>query len=256
MSIFNKVLASVGIGAARVDTKLSKSQFVVGEEITGIIEVVGGNIEQPIDEIYLSLLTQYVKESDDKKYLQTAVIGKYKVLENFTISPNEKKEIPFTFTLPFITPVTQGKTRVWIHTGLDIKNAIDPTDKDFIDVQPLMVMKAVLNSVQELGFRLREVECEESPRYLRASQAFVQEFEFIPTSGTFRGKLDELEVVFIPKSSSEVEVYLQVDRKARGLGSFLAEAFEMDESNVRLTVNQSDIPTMTSKLANVIKRYS
>lgn len=256
MSIFNKVLASVGIGAAKVDTKLSKSQFVIGEEITGVVEITGGNVEQPIDEIYLSLLTQYVKESDDKKYLQTGVIGKFRVLEKHTILPNEKKEIPFSITLPLTTPVTQGKTRVWIQTGLDIKNAIDPTDKDYIEVQPLPIMSAVLQSVQELGFRLREVECEEAPRYLRGAQVFVQEFEFVPTSGAFRGKLDELEIVFKPKTKTDVDLYLQIDRKARGLGSLLAEALEMDESNVKVSVSQTDIPTLTSTLIEVIKRYT
>jgi sporulation-control protein len=239
-----------------VNTKLSKGQYIVGEKVTGVVEISGGNVEQPIDEIYLSLLTTYMKESDDKKYTQTGVIAKVRVLEKLSIGPNETKEIPFTFTLPFDTPITLGRTKVWIHTGLDIKNAVDPTDKDFIEVTPPPIVKAVINSVQELGFRIREVECQEAPRYLRGKLPFVQEFEFIPTSGKFRGKLDELELIFIPRSVASVDIVMQVDRRARGLGSFLAEAFEMDESNVRLTVSQSDIPTMTNKLVEVINRYS
>ena len=67
MSFFNKVLASVGIGAATVDTKLERDQVVPGEEIKGIVEIRGGNVEQKIDDIYLSVNTQYVKESDDRK---------------------------------------------------------------------------------------------------------------------------------------------------------------------------------------------
>jgi sporulation-control protein len=178
------------------------------------------------------------------------------VSEKHIISPNEKKEIPFSISLPLSTPLTQGKTRVWIHTGLDIKNAIDPTDKDYIEVLPLPVMKAVISSVQELGFRTREIECQEAPRYLRGAQAFVQEFEFVPVSGAYRGRLDELEIVFIIKSESEIDLYLQIDRKARGLGSFLAEAMEMDERNVKLSVSQSDLPSMTKKLDEVIRRYA
>ena len=61
MSIFNKVLASVGIGAATVDTKLHKSVYNVNEKVTGIVEVVGGNIPQHIDAIYLTLYTNYIK---------------------------------------------------------------------------------------------------------------------------------------------------------------------------------------------------
>ena len=59
MSIFNKVLASVGIGAATVDTKLHKSVYNVNEKVTGIVEVVGGNIPQHIDTIYLIYRVQY-----------------------------------------------------------------------------------------------------------------------------------------------------------------------------------------------------
>ncbi|MBM7661940.1 sporulation-control protein [Bacillus mesophilus] len=256
MSFFNKVLASVGIGAAKVDTILPKGSYVIGEKINGVVEIKGGNVEQPIDEIYLSLLTQYTKKSDDKEYVQTAVIAKYRVSEKHIIAPNEKKEIPFSIALPLSAPLSQGKTRVWIQTGLDIKNAIDPTDKDFIEVLPLPVMKAVISSVQELGFRTREIECQEAPRYLRGVQSFVQEFEFVPVSGAYRGKLDELEIVFVVKSESEVDLYLQIDRKARGLGGFLSEALEMDERNVKVTVSQADLSSMTRKLDEVIRRYS
>ncbi|MFZ3587669.1 sporulation protein [Bacillus sp. DJP31] len=256
MSFFNKVLASVGIGSAKVDTKLYKERYVVGEEVKGIVEITGGNLEQPIDEIYLSLATTYIKESDDKKYTQTGVINKFRVLEKLTIAPNEVREIPFSFNLPLNTPLSMGRTRIWIQTGLDIKNAIDPSDKDFIEVTPLPLVASVLTAVSELGFRLREVECEEAPRYLRGSHLFVQEFEFVPTGGAFRGKLDELELTFFPKSESTVEIIMQVDRRARGLGGLFSEALAMDESNVRLTVNENDIPTMGNKIFDVIKRYS
>ena len=54
MSFFNKVFASVGIGAAKVDTKLEKDRVMPGEEVRGIVEIRGGNTEQNIDDIYLS----------------------------------------------------------------------------------------------------------------------------------------------------------------------------------------------------------
>ncbi|MFD1736874.1 sporulation protein [Bacillus salitolerans] len=256
MSFFNKALASLGLGAAKVDTKLHNDKFMIGEEVKGVIEISGGNVEQPIDEIYLSVVTTYIKEADDKKYTQTSVIGKFRVLEKLTIAPNEKREVPFSFSLPFDTPITIGKTRVWIHTGLDIKNAIDPTDKDFITVEPSPLVQSVFQAAQDLGFKLREAECIEAPRYLRGKLPFVQEFEFIPTSGEFRGKLDELEIVFLPKTESALDVLMQIDRKAKGLSSLFAEALEMDESNVRLSITTQDIPSMKAKLFDVIKRYS
>lgn len=253
MSLFNKILASVGIGAATVDTKLYKSTYTVGEQISGVVEIIGGNTEQHIDAIYLSLHTNFEREIDDKKVTDTATLSRILINEPFTIGANEKREIPFTFALPAIVPMTLGKTRVWIHTGLDIKNAVDPTDQDFIEIVPTNLANSVLRAVTSLGFRRRKVDCEQAPHYLRHQTPVVQEFEYTPTDSTYRRYLDELEVVFLNQSEMSVEVLLQVDRRARGLGGFLSEAFDMDESFVRVTIFANDhIPT---KLEQAITRY-
>lgn len=251
MSLFNKVLASVGIGATTVDTKLHKSNYTINENITGVVEIVGGNIEQQIDAIYLSLYTNFTREINDKKVTDNAVLMNYKINEPFTIQPNEKREIPFTFELPAAIPVTTGQSRVWIHTGLDIKNAIDPTDKDFIDIQPTRLASNVLSAIQNLGFRLRKVDSEQAPSSLRNRAPIVQEFEFTPTNNTYRRYLDELEVIFLDQTSRSVEILLQVDRRARGLGSFLSEALDMDESFIRLTLFEND--NISAKISQAIE---
>ena len=57
MSFFNKMLASVGIGSAKVDTKLEKSSYEAGEQIKGEVEIYGGNVEQQVNAIYLTIYT-------------------------------------------------------------------------------------------------------------------------------------------------------------------------------------------------------
>ncbi|KAA0562597.1 sporulation protein [Bacillus sp. CH30_1T] len=256
MSFFNKVFASIGIGAATVDTKLEKSSYQAGETAKGIVEITGGSADQNIDAIYLTLFTTYIRESDDKKYTDYAPIQKVQISEPFTIGENEKKQFPFSFTLPFETPITYGNTRVWVATGLDIKNAVDPKDKDYIEILPNELTNAVLTSVQELGFRIRKVECEQAPRRYRGRYPFIQEFEFVPVNGPYQRKLDELEVMFLNQSEEQVDLLLEVDRRARGLGGFLAEALEMDESMVRLTIRTTDIPHLSSKLKDVINKFA
>jgi sporulation-control protein len=256
MSLFNKALASIGIGSAQVDTKLEESTVVSGGEIRGVVHIQGGKTEQKVDVIYLALHTTYVKESNDKKYNVTAMIDQFRLNEPFVIGPGEFKEIPFSFILPVDVPISIGRTKIWVTTSLDIKNAIDPTDKDFLKVEPNTLMDSVLNAVEDLGFRLREADCEQAPYRLRRRLPFVQEFEFVPVLGDFRGKLDELEIVFFPITENEIEIYMQVDRRARGLGGFLAEALEVDETNVRLTVNKDEIPLLKQKLQSTISRYS
>jgi sporulation-control protein len=254
VSLVNKLLASVGIGSTTVDTKIYRSQLVPGENVDGIVQIRGGNTEQNIDSIYLSLFTTYILKKDDKRVTAHTEIGRYPLTQSLVIQPNEVKEIPFSFKLPIDTPLTIGKTKVWVRTGLDIKNAVDPTDRDTISIVPTPLVGAFFQSLSQLGFRLRNADCEQAKGIFRNRLPFIQEFEFVPVSGAFRGRLDELEVVFLPKQE-EVEVLMEVDRKARGLAGFLAEALEIDESLVRLTVSERDIPNMTDIIGSVIARY-
>ena len=110
--------------------------------------------------------------------------------------------------------------------------------------------------LRDLGFNLRKVENEAAPYHLRKRLPFVQEFEFYPTGGQFRGKLDELEVVISNISNHGVELLLEVDRRARGLGGFLSEALEIDESMVKVMITQGDQASISRTLENVIQRYS
>ncbi len=255
MSFVNKLLASVGIGSATVDTKIFRSQLVPGENVDGIVQIRGGNVEQNIDGIYLSLFTTYELKKDDHRVTAQTEIGRYQLTQPLVIRPNEVKEVPFSFQLPLDTPITIGKTKVWVRTGLDIKNAVDPADRDYISIVPTPLVGAIFDSLGKLGFRLRNADCEQAKGIFRKRLPFIQEFEFVPVSGTFRGKLDELEVVFFPNPDG-VEVLMEVDRKARGFASLLAEALEMDESLVRFTVSNRDIPRLTEIIRSVIARHS
>ncbi len=255
MSFFNKVFASIGIGSATVDTKLEKNSYCAGETVKGVAEINGGSTEQEIDSIYITLFTTYIRESDDKKLTDYAPIQRVQISDPFKIRENEKKEVSFTFTLPYETPITYGNTKVWVATGVDIKNSIDPKDKDYIEIQPNDITNAVLTSVNELGFRIRKVECEQAPRKFRGRYPFIQEFEFVPVSGQYQRLLDELEIMFINQSEDQIELLMEVDRRARGLSGFLAEALEMDESMVRLTIRSTDLPDLASKLQEAISRF-
>lgn len=256
LSFFNKMLASIGVGSAKVDTKLEKSSYVAGELLRGEVEIYGGNVDQQIDAIYLTLYTTYIKEVDDKKYTSKAPIEKFKVSEPFTISANETKIIPFSFHLPVDLPITVGRTRVWVATELDIRSGVDSTDKDYIEIRPSKIASRIFDEIQSLGFRLREAECEQASYKYRSKYPFIQEFEFVPVGGAFRGRLDELEIVFVSQSESSVDVIMQVDRKARGLVGFLAEALDADETHVRMTISQSDLHNLGEILRQTIARYA
>ena len=146
------------------------------------------------------------------------MVAKYLLTEGFTLQPGTKLEKKFSFDLPENLPITLHSAEVWVETGLDISSAVDPSDRDRLRVVPTQDMRTVLDAIDILGFRLREVTNDYAPK-LGGNLPFVQEFEFVPTN-KFRGYLDELEVLFYPMGDS-MELLMQIDRRARGLGGIL-----------------------------------
>lgn len=253
MSFFKNVMASIGIGSAKVDTIIDTStgQFRVGDEVSGKVVITGGNTAQQINEIYLYLMTSYIKEVNDSKVRENGTIGKLALNESFTIQANTTKEIPFSLVIPYITPISLGRTQIWIKTGLDIESALDASDNDYIKILPHPIVAQILDSLALLGFRIHEIDCKHEPRS-KMGFNFVQEFELKP-GRDFRG-LDELEVVFCPYEDY-VEVFMEIDRKARGLFSML----DMDETRIKFQINKDDVrqgqQALAEHLSSMIRRY-
>ncbi len=66
---------------------------------------------------------------------ETIVVANMLLGESLVIAPGETLEIPFEFVLPHETPISIGVSPIWVRTGLDIDNAVDPSDRDDIEVQ-------------------------------------------------------------------------------------------------------------------------
>jgi sporulation-control protein len=235
---FGRLLSSIGVGAATVDTRLERDELAPGEEVRGVIDVKGGDSEQEVSGIRLEVQTYYKRKSGDSTVTETGTIEHFPVSGHRTIEANSREEIPFSFRLPYDTPLTLGRSSVWIRTALDVRMAFDPSDSDVVTVLPNPTMRLVLDSMQSLGFRMREAENEELPRRLRRRLPFGQELEFVADSGEFRGRFDEVELLMFPSEDS-VDLILQIDRRARDLSSFLSEATGTDESYAHLTIAES-----------------
>jgi sporulation-control protein len=249
MGFFSKVLASVGIGSARVNTVLYNSNVYQGGEIRGHIDVEGGSSEQRIDKINLFVMTRYEKESGDHKVKLNDKVQWVDIPILKDIKPGEKIQIPFAFTLDKNTPISSFNCPVWIHTGLDIKGAVDPGDTDKIQVGPHPYLEVVINAVENLGFTIRDIRNEYSRMQRRFP--FVQEIEFRPHS-YYGSRLQELEVIYFIHDDS-IELIVEIDRRARGLGGFLAEALDLDESKVRLRLGQQELRQGPAYVSNAIR---
>ncbi|MNO21294.1 Sporulation-control protein spo0M [compost metagenome] len=259
LSMFKRMLASAGIGAAEVNLMLHQDTVSAGDTITGVVRIQGGRVDQKVDDVYAFVRTRYVKEHNDSKSNVEATVCKFLLAEKFTIKAEQVYEFPVSFQLPLFTPVTMGRTPVWIHTGLDIKEALDPSDQDHLQVGPHPHSAIILEAVNLLGFRLREVSCEYAPHYGKINGLpFVQEFEFVPAS-SFRGQLDELEIIFYPDENG-VGLLMQIDRKARGLAGLFAEALDADERFVKMRFDRNELASgahyIADRLADTIRKYA
>lgn len=142
-----RLLTSIGVGAATVDTRLETEEVSPGEEIRGVVELKGGDSAQEIDAINLEVQTDYKRESGDTTVRETATIERFTVASARTVEPKTQEQIPFSFRLPYDTPLTIGRSAVWIRTALDVKMAMDPSDRDPITVRPNATMRTILDAV-------------------------------------------------------------------------------------------------------------
>ena len=256
MSFLSKALSKVGIGAAKVDAVLDNSSVAPGEPLTGVINITGGKVEQEINKLDLDVYCNYFVELENDEgeteiSERTCCINSWDINEAFTIGAGEEKQLTFELILSPEAPISVGRSATWLKTNLDIDFALDKSDKDYINVVPNELQQAVLEAIESLGFSLDEAECEGYDS-ARGSLPFVQEFEFKPRGGDFRGRLEELEMVMFSHSSDEITLALEIDRKARGISGFFAKAFGMDETKTKVVVNHDNIDDFQDTLYDLV----
>jgi sporulation-control protein len=251
--MFKKWLSSIGlIGGAKVDTRLVSDSFVPGEQVSGEVHITGGEDTQEFNGIYLDVVTHY--KHDDSAHEHA--VAHHDAQGHLSVGPGEERSIPFSFALPYETPLSLGRGSVSVRTGLDVPNAIDPSDTDEIRVAPTPMQRAVLEAAESLGFHLHQAENEYNPRK-GAPLPFVQQLEFRPRGGRYAGHVEELELV-LKQRAGELEVLVELDRRARSLGGFLESAMEMNERFDVLRVTPADVEqrTVHEKLDRLIDHHT
>ena len=235
---FGRFLSRVGVGAATVDTRLEREEFAPGDEVRGVIEITGGNLVQEVAGISISVKARYDSTAGSSKSVGT--VEKFPVAPGRTVEPGSREEVPFSFRLPYDTPLSMGRSEVWLRTSLDVKAAFDPQDEDRVTIRPTPAMQTVLDALDRLGFSLKEAATVDLSDRVRRRLHFGLELEFVPRSGEFEDQLDELELVMFPADGS-VDLVMQVDRRGfRG------------ESYAELTVSNDEASQGPDHLAQII----
>ncbi|OEE59132.1 sporulation control protein Spo0M [Enterovibrio norvegicus FF-454] len=232
--MFKKLKASLGIGATTVDTRVENESLYQGEMLRGVVRIKGGNIEQQIEAISLKLCTEVKVESDSGVSYESFVLGSMQVIDPFVVQPDEEKDVVFELKLHDETPITavnarSNKCHVWLETTLDIDFAIDPSDRDFIEVRPLPVVQRVLNTLEREGFTMVKADVEKGQLNgdgFTSLSGCYQELEF-KSSGMFNRK--EIELSFI-LDGNVIHCLAEIDRSFGRGDMFRSFTISLDAS--------------------------
>ncbi|GGE08974.1 sporulation-control protein spo0M [Marinithermofilum abyssi] len=210
MTPFANVLARIGVGSAKVDTRLEQKVYHQGEMVRGEVVVNGGSIAQNIKDIYMFLVVEVNDHGEFKHFTW----DKFRLAKSFRIGAGETRRIDFEFRLPFDLPISGKVFQTYLQTGLDISHAKDPKDSDRIIVKLHPKAHAIVEAIKKLGFLWTTRDNESSERY-GSHRPFVMEYEFKPV-GSFNERIDELEVAFI-EYEGDLGAAMIIDRKQIGL---------------------------------------
>lgn len=235
------IISSIGIGSAKLDLVLDSENLKPCSKVTGIVHVEGGIEHQHIENISIRVITQHMQTYSDSAHITSNIpqkvnhiIQKVNFPINKTINSGETIEKPIEFILDFETPTTISKSKVWIQTALDIKNAIDPKNKDYVNVAPHPYVENILDAIKELNFSLKEVKNE----YLYSKKEgvpFVQWFKYAPLNN-LKERFEELRVAFIIKEES-IELVFEIDSMANGIKGFIKELLSIDIGEKRKRIH-------------------
>jgi sporulation-control protein len=217
--VFKKMMRAFGAGGPTVDTVLSNPNTRPGLAFEGEVNIVGGDHDVAIEHVALGLVTRVESEHGDGfvEFHRLPVAG------GFGLGKGERRDIPFSFPVPWETPITDvygqrlhGMT-MGLRTELAVAKAVDKGDLDQVAVHPLPAQEKILEALAGLGFRFARADLEHGALYgVRQTLPFYQEIEFYPPAQLL-GAISEVEVTFVADPQG-VEVILEFDKR----GGFLA----------------------------------
>lgn len=246
---FKSMMRVFGVGGPSVDAILDNDRVEAGGLVTGTLHVRGGDAGKHADRAKLQLVARVERKSGDQEYQADEIIAQTVI--NGPIPLGRDHAFRFGLDLPPFTPVTSlgGHNHVWVGTDLDVPWAVDPSDRDPLVVYPSRPQANVLQAMEQLGFRLKKVDIE--ARSAWRGRKWVQEFEFRPAHHGSRW--DEIEIVFEGQRGNKLDLMVQLDRAARGLGGFLMEMSGTDESWRQITVDGSSPDAAAASLAQLLR---
>ena len=239
--MLGKLMRTLGVGGATIDTVLESDEVVVGGTLRGEVRVKGGASDQDIRGVTIEIVTRCLVETRSDNKVHAEILLASGTIDLGRVGAGEELTAPLEVDIDPAAPISIGSTTSFVRTRLNLAGAVDPTDKDPIRLLPTPAMLAVIDGLEQAGFALAETEVEHNPRRVNP---FVQEFDFRPRGFNDYG-VEEVEISFQPIRGG-VEVLLTVDNR----GGF----FTMGrERSTRFQVSDTDLPDMAAQLRSAIE---
>ena len=212
--VFKKMMRAFGVGGPSVDTVLANPNTRPGLALDGQVQITGGDHDVTIEGIVLGLVTRVESEHGDSfvEFHRLPVSGA------FQLRKGENRALPFSFPVPWETPITavygqhlHGMT-LGLRTELAVAKAVDKGDLDPIAVHPLPLQERILDAFARLGFQFKHADLEYGRiAGVQQSLPFYQEIEYYPPAQYAHG-INEVELTFVTNPHT-VEVVLEFDKR-------------------------------------------
>ena len=159
--MFQKVLASLGSGGAKVDARLLDRNVRPGAVLRGEIDLTGGQVDQEVTSLGVTLLAR-VDETDERGRTSSTdiPITSVQVASKELVRAGAQVRVPFQVQLPLQTPLTSVLGRylsgmaVGLQTNLNLAGTVvDPQDVDAVLIEPLPAQHRLLDAMSRLGFQ-------------------------------------------------------------------------------------------------------
>ncbi|SEM92644.1 sporulation protein [Lihuaxuella thermophila] len=247
--MFKSLLASLGVGAAKIDLILDRDVVVMGEEVTGKIVLKGGEVEQLIEGLSVEFrLASSYKKGDHHVHVNEKIATIPILTETYTVPPHQVTEYPFSFICPNYLPVSSVNTRYYFQTNLEISNALDAKDRDFVEVHPSGLQKNFLDGFKALGFVHR------GEGYTGSRDQGIQIIQFHPTTW-LKGEYDEIVFMYQPHATQHgVSGFFELDKRTSGLLGMIADELDLDEKKGRFHFNAAELASV-DQAAETIRRF-
>lgn len=221
--VFKRILGSLGMGGPSVDTVLAQPVCRPGGTLSGQVLIKAADYPVEIQRITLGLVTRMESEHGEEEVDATVEFHRVDVAGSFQLQAGQDQSIPFTFEVPWETPLTSvfgthlHGMSLGVRTELAIAKAVDKGDLDLVTVEPLPSQQSVLAAFSQLGFQFKSADVEHG-RLAGVQQQipFYQEIEFYPP-GQYSGRINEVELTF-HSDPWNLTVILEADKRGGMFG--------------------------------------